>query len=190
MPLNSVTEKIFYNQRIIIDNNINTEPRTWIVSKVNRLSNNGLVLVTLAQDMFDAHTDYIEYNDNGDIVGKWADYYKDNILPTNLPLPCSDIHCDITYPGKPNLKLGGNYKTFTVTFYDDTEVIDFINGDWIFTYKDGASAEDVLDIVFSDDNKVKVKFIGDSNYIGTVLSIGFKSNDGISSFVDVEVTGL
>ena len=69
VPLNRMTENIYYDQRMIIDAPVLTEPRTWIVSKVNRIAANGLVHVTLAQSKFNAHTDYIETDGDGNVYG-------------------------------------------------------------------------------------------------------------------------
>jgi len=41
---------------MIIDSNlynVDSEPRAWLISKVNRISPDGIVRVTLAQDLFD-----------------------------------------------------------------------------------------------------------------------------------------
>jgi hypothetical protein len=47
------TETLFYNIRMIIDAKVETEPRAWLISKVNRISPNGICRVTLTQDNFD-----------------------------------------------------------------------------------------------------------------------------------------
>ena len=85
VPMTRDTETLFYNIRMIVDTKVETEPRSWLISKVNRISPNGICRVTLAQDIFNPHTDYIEKDEDGNIVGLWADYYKSNIEPTEVP---------------------------------------------------------------------------------------------------------
>ena len=127
VPMNRDTERIYYNQRMVIDNKvINREPKVWQVTNVNAIDHNGVEVVTLTQGMFDEHTDKIEYDSNGNITGMWCDYWKSNIEPKDQgdePVP-SSIYAEITYSGlKPEIKSGGSPKKFTVKFYyaDGTE---------------------------------------------------------------------
>jgi len=53
VPMTRETETLFYNIRMIIDANVETEPRCWLISKVNRISPTGICRVTLTQDNFD-----------------------------------------------------------------------------------------------------------------------------------------
>jgi hypothetical protein len=76
------TETLFYNHRMIIDTFVEAEPKAWLISKTNRLSPNGICRVTLTQDVFDQHRDYIERDVIGKIIGMWADYYVSNIEPS------------------------------------------------------------------------------------------------------------
>ena len=78
VPMTRDTETLFYNVRMLVDTKVDN-PRAWLISKVNRISPNGICRITLAQDIFDQHTDYIEKDKNGDIIGMWANYYKSNI---------------------------------------------------------------------------------------------------------------
>jgi len=41
------TETLFYNHRMIIDAKVETEPRAWLISKINRISPNGICRITL-----------------------------------------------------------------------------------------------------------------------------------------------
>lgn len=196
--MNSVSEQIFYNQRMIIDNKIDVksgnEPRAWMVSKVNRINSNGTLLVTLAQDQFNAHTDYIEYEDDKDphtIVGMWADYYStDGTVPSDeKPIP-TDVHSVITYVGKANIKASGSYKKFSVNFYDGDTPIDFKLGQWTFSI-DGVDASSLVQTDFTDvdTNQIKVKFIGSEDYMGKTLKVSYSSTTGIVSSVDILISG-
>lgn len=211
VPLNDTTEHLWYNQRMIVDAKVSTEPRAWEISKINRISPNGLIEVTLAQDSFDQHNDYVERDENNNIIGMWADYFKtivqnetltltnDNHTRTNIP-----YYSSITYSGvKPQIKIGGSYKKFTVDFYekDTSNKIEVIDGNWQFFIK---NRED-LNIESNDlsmliqvvdksndlkENQIKVKFIGDSSYIGKILVVSYIDGYGVESTVEMEIVGL
>lgn len=205
IPLNRDTEKIWYtangnNLRLIIDGKVTTEPRCWKVTKVNRISPNGIARITMAQDLFNEHTDYVELDNNGNVIGMWADYYSDNILPEDFkPNPTQKIYSILTYSGlKPEIKSGGSYKKITIKFYDNNnEEIQLINGEWIFTVdsKD-AIQEGLISVLYSkdssdvDDNQVKVKFNKNDLYIGKLLNINYTSVNGVSSNIELEIVGL
>ena len=196
--MNSLSEHIFYNLRMLIDNKIDVksgdEPRAWKVSKVNRINSNGTLLVTLAQDKFNAHTDYIEYEDESNpstIIGMWADYYSvDGTTPSDDTPPEENIHSVISFVGKSTLKAGGGYKKFTVTFYDGEMPIDFKLGQWAF-FINGVDASSLLetDTTDVDVNQIKVRFIGSEEYVGKTLQVSYSSTTGIVSSVDILISG-
>lgn len=198
VPMNSISELLYYNQRMIIDNKIDVlrggEPRTWQISKVNRLNSKGTVLVTLTQEQFNPHTDYIEYENQDDpstIIGMWADYYgNDSMLPTDDETVNSDIHSVITFVGKANIKVGGSFKKFTVNFYEGENPIDFKLGQWVFSI-DGVDASSLIttDTSGLEQNQIKVKFIGSEDYMGKTLNVEYSSTTGIVSSVDILITG-
>lgn len=194
VPINSITETLFYNHRMIIDSSLyneDAEPRAWLISKVNRISPDGIVRVTLTQDIFNQHTDYVERDENGIVVGKWADYYQSPVEPTFIPddVP-SSITSRITCSGKPLFKIGGSAKTFTVTFYnlENQEITDHDVGSWSWSI-DGVGIPNTLVEYALDGNKLKLKFLGDDSYIGKILTVTNTSNSIVSS-LDVEITAL
>lgn len=196
LPLSSITETLTYNHRLIVDSNLyneDSQPRAWLISKTKRISPNGIVVVTMTQDVFDQHNDYIEKDDNGNIIGKWANYYSSNVEPTLVaedePLP-SSITSKITCSGKPQFKIGGSAKTFTVTYYDydDQEIPDYPIGNWTFTI-DGEAVPNNLLTLTAENNKIKVKFLGDDSYIGKIFTITNTSGDVISS-LNIEIIAL
>jgi len=175
---------------MIIDAPVLTQPRAWRVTKINRISPNGLVRVTLAQTEFNAHTDYIETNEDGNVIGMWANFF-DNVTPQDPPDTESDITSTISFSGlKPELKVGGSYKKLTITFSDDESH----DGEWSYEI-DGESAIDLLTILTSsdssdvNDNQIKIKFIGDDTYIGKVLTVKYTS-DEITSTIRLGIVGL
>ena len=193
VPLNRDTEKIYYDQRMIIDSKILTEPRTWKVSKINRISPTGILRATLAQDEFNDHRDYIELNNDGNVIGMWASYYD-----TNTPLvdytedePQTELNVRITYAGsKPEIKIGGSYKTFTAKLYNgETEIPIESPGTWRFTIGNEL-ADDLVTTIDDGSGKIKVKFDGDLSYIGKVLTVEYTAYNGISNSIEVDIKRL
>lgn len=201
LPLTRETENLFYNLRMIIDNKVLTEPRAWHITKVNRLDANGLTKVTLAQDRFDQHKDYIELDNDGNVVGMWADYFQEGqVEPTDAYVEVPNLHCTITYNGvKPEIKVGGGYKTFTTTFYKDNEEIVPYTCTWTFAIKDGETvtpvdvSSGILDVITISGNKMKVKFLGDGSYISKALVITSSADTHwtpVSSSVEFDIKSL
>lgn len=80
MPLNSITEKIWYNDdenktmRLIVS--AKTEkPLVWSITKIENHDPVGIQKLTLYQNFFNPRKDYIEHDENGYIVAMYADYY-------------------------------------------------------------------------------------------------------------------
>ncbi len=184
------TETLFYNRRMIVDTKVLSEPRAWLISKVNRITPNGICRVTLAQDVFDQHNDYIEKDGDGNIIGMWADYYKNSVAPTPIIPDSSGVTAKITCSGKPQFRIGGSPKTFTITYYDseNQEITDHAVGSWALSI-DGSSVPDTVVDLTITDNKVKVKFMGDDSYIGKILTIQNISEDATAS-LDIEIIAL
>lgn len=184
--MNRDTENIYYNQRLIIDNNVITEPRTWEVSKVNRINSNGVVLITTAQTMFDPHRDLIEKDDDGNVVGMWASFFDAGYIPQDPPSEDVTVPT-ITYSGlKPEIKVNGSYKKLTV---DDDG-----SGMWNYYISD-SDASSLITVLTSDTsedvefNQIKIKFTGDSSYIGEVLTVVYTNNSGSTS-IRLNITSL
>lgn len=179
--------------RLIIDAKVKTEPRTYIVSKVNRLSPNGLVRVTLAEKLFNSQTDYIELDEDGNVAAMWADYWKNgNIPPSSTDELPINTYSEITYSGtRPEIKINGSYKKFTVSFYKNDLQIAFQHGDWNFMIDD-KDASNIIETSTEglDENQIKIKFKGNDTYIGKVLTVSYNSFTGIKSNVKISIVGL
>lgn len=191
VPLNRDTELITYDMRFIIDAPILTEPRVWMITKPWRIIPNGLARMTCAQTQFNPLKDLIEKDEKGNVVGMWADGKSDTIV--DYTLPSETIHSEITYSGsRPEIRVGGSYKKFTVNFFDGDIPVDFREGNWMFTVDD----EDVsylLVPIESDDvaeNQIKVKFVGDKDYINKTLLVSYITNNGIESSLKIEIKAL
>lgn len=201
LPLMRETESLFYNLRMIIDNKVLTEPRAWHITKVNRLDANGITKVTLAQDRFDQHKDYIELDDNENVIGMWADYFEEGQLePTEPEDEPTNLHSEITYSGtKPEIKVNGSHKKFTVNFYDGETPMPLLTGTWSYSIRDGeiitpiSDPSTLLDVVGLSENQIKLKFIGDGSYIGKILIVkntATITGGEISSNVELEIKSL
>lgn len=196
LPINDITRTIFYDQRIVI-----SQPReecvVWKNTKVEDMNVKGIIRLTFAQTQWNSHTDYIEKDEDGNIVGMWADYFiNDEVLPTDLEEQPHKIYSVVTCSGlRPDIKAGGHYKKFTVTFYDDGEVIEYRTGHWTYTI-DGVDVSDKIKTLDSSEsmdvavNQVKAKLEANDNLIGKILVVGFESDDGIKSEIEINIVGI
>lgn len=198
LPINDITETIFYNQRFIISAPI-PEPLCWRITKLEDISPKGVRRLTFAQDLYNEHTDYIERDETGSVIGMYADYWKEGIEPKvveNNNDPDSDFYekpdvtSTITCSGKQQIRIGGSPKTFTVTYYDEehNEILDHPVGDWIFKIDDEPVENELFDLTF-DGSKVKIKFLGNDDYIGKILTVTNQSGD-VSSSLKIEIIAL
>ena len=194
LPLNRISEDIFYDKRMILEPlGIETEPVVWKISKVERASSNGILMLTFAQDLYDEHKDYIERDNLGKIIGKWADYYTDGITPTPSEEPVTITkYVKMSYKGVQNsqLKVGGSNRTFTVQYYDEHDnPIDYDSGVWSVTI-DGKNADKLISITPVKGGEVKVKVIGDDSLIGKECVVTFKSMTGPKDSITMNISGL
>lgn len=196
--MNRITELLFYNQRVIIDNFVLTEPRTWKVSKVNRISFNGSVIVTFAQTEFDPSTDYIEKDKNGNVIAFWASYYQNGVSPVEeetTPL----IRGEITTKAKPQIRLGGGFKLLEVHFYDGDTEIEFEPGEWKF-FVGEEEISDKLSILTTADsdkvelNQIKIKLPNENNsnesLLGKIIKCQFSSLTGVVTEYEISIVSL
>lgn len=170
-------------------------PIAWHISKVEGVNPLGIVHYTLAQNEWNQHTDIVEYDDEGNVIGMWCDYYKDSNLPSDItPTPEPEpynTYAEITYAGtEPHLKVGGSYKKITVTYYNPTEeTVDQTPGDWSYWIGD-ADASDLVKVLETDSpNTIKVKFIGDEEYLGKVITIK-NTRDAVVGTLQLQIVSL
>ena len=194
LPLNEVSEKIWYDLRVIIDNDgVGQNFRAWKVSKVNRTNSNGVALITFAQDQFDEHKDYVEYDEDNRIVGVWGDFFKNGVIPEDPdPKPIITKYVELSYKGTQNfqLKVGGSARTFLVQYYDEHKnPIDYEPGNWSVTI-DGKNANKEISITPVKDGEIKVKVIGDDSLIGKECTITFKSVTGPKDSINMNISSL
>ena len=174
---------------MIIDNKVLTEPRAWVITKPNRISNKGICGLTFAQDVFDPHRDYIEKDADGNIIGMWADYYTDGVAPEDQT-DFSDITCEVSVVGNKRIKIDGGYKRLSVQFYKNGEPSEYKEGDWSYTV-DGTDVSLLIEEVTDGlkENERSIRFIGTDDYIGKILTVKFTAGT-VSDDIELSITGL
>ena len=183
LPLNPITEKIWYtnesskNMRVLVSS-FTDNAIAWQISKVENAQPLGIQKLTLYQDFFDQHRDYIEKDTDGNIIGMWASYFDSEIAPTDPSTPTtppSSITARIS-ASTSTIKVGGSYKNLTVNLFNDSnEDITTEYADATFTWTCFIDNEDWTDKVTwrasTEYNQKKVKFPSDASTIGKILSV-------------------
>lgn len=194
LPYNEISKTMFYNTRTIISADL-PQPITWRVTKVEGLAHKGNIMFTFAQDLFDDHHDYIERDENGKLIGMWANYYKEPNLPSDSPiLPEPELfgnYAEITFAGKdPHVKVNGSYKAVTVSYYNSKELLkDQTPGDWSYWINDTDATDLIKVLEGNSPNTIKIKFLGDEEYLGKVLTIK-NTRDNIVAELQLEIVAL
>lgn len=183
LPLNPITEKIWYtnesskNMRVLVSS-FTDNAIAWQISKVENAQPLGVQKLTLYQDFFDQHRDYIEKDENGNIIGMWASYFDSEITPTdpsNSTTPPSSITARIS-ASTSTIKVGGSYKNLTANLFNDSnEDITTEYADAKFTWTCSIDNKDWTDKVTWRDgtefNQKKLRFPNDTFTIGKILSV-------------------
>lgn len=177
--MNSITEKFWYsddndkNMRLIVSAPIK-EPVTWRITKCENAQPLGIQKLTLYQDRFNEHTDYVNL-ETGEM---YANYFDSEIAPTDPDTPTtppSSITARIA-ASTSTIKVGGSYKNLTVNLFNDSnEDITTEYADAIFIWTCSIDDEDWTDRVIwragTEYNQKKVKFPNNDSALGKTLSI-------------------
>lgn len=183
LPLNPITEKIWYtnesskNMRVLVSS-FTDNAVAWQISKVENAQPLGVQKLTLYQDFFDQHRDYIEKDSDGNIIGMWASYFDSEIAPTDPSTPTtppSSITARIS-ASTSTIKVGGSYKNLTVNLFNDSnEDITTEYADATFTWTCSIDDEDWTDKVTwragTEYNQKKVKFPSNTSVIGKIMFV-------------------
>ena len=149
-----------------------------MVSKVERVNVRGRTKLTLYQKPFNSNTDYIEKDENGIIIGLWANYFGGTAPtdPDTKPTlsPVTNILATIT-SSVSTIKVGGSYRTLNIKLSNNSgeDVTAFgdskSNFDWHFEIDD----EEYKGIIRNDISfyQMKIKFPDDYDYVGKILTI-------------------
>ena len=194
LPYNDISKTLFYKTRSIISADL-PEPVCWRVTKVEGLSHKGNIFFTFAQDSFNQHYDYIERNEDGKLLGMWADYYSEPNLPSDEPLLPDPTgfgdYAEISYAGaKPHIKVGGSYKKITVTYYNSNEELkDQTPGEWSY-FIDDTDVADLIQVLDTDSpNTIKIKFLGNEEYAGKTLTV-INTKDNVIAELQLQIVNL
>ena len=177
--MNSITEKFWYsddndkNMRLIVSAPIK-EPVTWRITKCENAQPLGIQKLTLYQDRFNEHTDYVNL-ETGEM---YANYFDSEIAPTDSSTPTtppSSITARIS-ASTSTIKVGGSYKNLTVNLFNDSnEDITTEYADATFTWTCSIDNEGWTDKVTwragTEYNQKKAKFPNDTSTIGKILSV-------------------
>lgn len=169
--------------RVLVSARTNN-PIAWVISKIENANPAGLQMVTLYQDFFNQHRDYIEKDETGKIIGMWADYY-DN-APISEPSFSIDLKPDVINEygeitsSTSSIKIGGSYKNLSLKIYDHENnniTSEYSNNifNWSCFVIDGNTKIDLTQKVNwlngKEFNQKKIKFINDRSYLGKQLEI-------------------
>ena len=181
IPINPITEQLSYieenkNKRLVLSALIK-KPHVWQISKVENTKPLGIIKITLDQDSWDEHTDYVNL-ETGEM---YADYYTSDITPTDPtePTPTPSSNYSTITASTSTIKIGGSYKTLTATVFDEsgTDITDTYSDadfEW-YCSVDGTDLTENTDIITWLDcttfNKKKIKFSNDRSYLEKILEV-------------------
>ena len=206
LPLNDITENINYvdensiNQRMIISAKTK-HPLAWKLTKLENTKPLGLLQLTFSQTSFDQNNDYIEKDEDGNIIGMWADFYK-STTPTDPDTPSptpSNTYGEIT-ASTSTIKVGGSYKTLTLKLYDadntditDTAITDLTRDNFVWTCScdgiDLTNSDKVTWLSGSGVNQAKIKFSDDRSYLNKILVIKCTVDGVVGTTEEFELIG-
>ena len=153
-------------------------PTVWKVTKIENTKPMGIQKLTLYQNLWDEHKDYIEKDEEGHVIGMYADYYDSTFEPIDERNPIttqSEYKASITASNY-ILKVGGSYKLLKVNITDDSN-IDVTNtySDATFEWKCFIGDEDITDVATwlkqNEFNNIKIKFPDDRTFLGQTLHV-------------------
>lgn len=180
LPLNSITEKLWYssdgkNSRVIIS--APTEhPIVWTITKIENTNPIGLQCLTLYQNYFDQDKDFIEKDSSGTIIGMWADWFQGELSPQESPEDTLfKPFCNISASSSV-LKVRGSYKLLTVSISDQSgnDITDKYSST-SFSWTASIDNNDVTNLFTwlpqKEFNKIKIKAPNDRRYLNKILTI-------------------
>lgn len=192
IPINPITEQLSYieenkNKRLVLSALIK-KPHVWQISKVENTKPLGIIKITLDQDSWDEHTDYVNL-ETGEM---YADYYDSDIAPTDPtePTPTLSSNYGTITASTSTIKIGGSYKTLTITIYDEygtdiTEAYSDVDFNWSCSIdgEDFTNSEIITWLKGATFNKKKIKFSNDRSYLEKILEIKCEIIKGTKTIV-------
>ena len=157
---------------LISDNQIN--PIAWEVSKIEDLNPQGVIKITMKQDLYDPK------KDNNELM--IADYWK-NYLTKDDPKveETKQDKYEIIYSTTPSIKVGGGYKIFSLTPPENDTVWKIVDFD-----------ESNYTVITDEDNpsKIKIKVNKDYSLIGKTFYLEAYTENKLVDRIHVEVISL
>ena len=192
------------NQRLIISA-MTENPRTWKVSKCEDMlmGDFGLMRLTFVQEAFNDAIDFVDYNATNpdgskDVYAMYASYYESSVAPEEeTSVEITSDTCVLSASTN-TIKTGGSYKTITATFYDSsgTDITDTYSSElsvdnWKFYIDDvEIKSGDLITILGQTaQNKIKVRFVNDMNYLTKILVVQCVVGDIVGK-LSLEITNL
>lgn len=189
LPMNSVSNKIYYDDRIVVSTKMEN-PITWIVTKLENIHPLGINKITLGQSKFNPITDRVFGG-----FEMYADYTELAVTPDKENTVVLEDFCKVQYSGTDfKLRIGGSKKTLTAKFYNKENVeIDAYTPSWEF-YIDGNDAIEYLELSPNDyahSPTIIVSLKKDYTLIGKILKVICKDTDGlVEDVINLELCGL
>lgn len=189
-PQNQISEMLYYDSRLIVSVPLD-KPITWKVTKVETIHPIGIYKLTLGQDKFNPHTDYVN-RETGVMI---ADYYTDN-SPEHDPIdpPITNGYSVISYTGKSSvLKVRGSNKKFSAKFFDDAGAeVSGLTPTWVVLDSEGVVIDDPTVVVKNnDDGSIYIKVTDDKWMNKTIrIRVMVDGQEQYTSEIVVEVSGL
>lgn len=183
LPLNSISEKLWYtndednNVRLIVSA-LTDHPIVWKLTKIENIQPFGLVTLTLYQDRFDEHRDYVNL-ETGEM---YADYYSVDITPTDAKETTESTNIATIHASSSTIKVGGSYKSLEITMSDSnnediTDNYSISDFTWTCDIDGDDWTENVVwrsETTLYQTRKIKLKFPSDSSQLGKILNVKCK----------------
>lgn len=199
VPLNTVSEKLYYNQRLIVSAPVPT-PNVWEVSKSENTKPIGINKITIYQTRFDPVADYV----NLETKEMYADYYKSSIQPISSITANTDVSPDVPPVIKLNngflkatsytLKVGGGYRNVTLYKSDDVNSEKLpINQNSVKVKLGNMDADELIEIKFPEDSPylLKIKFLGTDKYLTEKINITVSDSENkYEAYTELEIVNL
>lgn len=176
MPMDEETVQLRRGKRFLLDV-VSDEPNAYILTNRNVNSLNFIPQDINEEYVFDGRDKIMQITitqtqlsekDNTKLM--IADYFE---LEETIPTYGA---CSIEYKGKPEIKLGGNFKTFTAKFLDSNGVEVAVVPVWNVVTTEEAEGKIVVNYV---DNGIKIKAPDLSELMNTQIKIELSDSSGL-----------
>lgn len=173
LPFDNITRQFFIGKRFMGEI-FNGVPQIWKITDLNSESERGLLLVLLERDEYNSSIDDIEEG------------ICDKFIPSSLPVVSDDIQ--ITYNGKPEIRAGGNYKSFVAKYFNENgEEVDDVETTWSVIVNP-LFENNIL--TKTDGNKINIKAEDVLGIVGQVVTLVAEGSNNTTAQVDIAVVSL